>query len=550
MKDGTGAVEPAPSRGDVYADYVKCYLEERAEVGPCRDPQLLKKAAQYLLSEAEIGGTFTMFPFYQAVTERCEAQRDFRKHLSAFIRASEVLETLCVNLFLQPWKKEIRTLKTFTGPFVYCLEPVFSNSTIQSVLASIGYVPHTDPKQCEYRLSEDVNADKAMLVGFELLLARVECNHFLELQEDQLRPQEWLDVLQRREQAVKMTECTENKTATEQTEDEEEKKTEVDKKEVLYLDTRLVTTPQPKPQHYHLCSVDPSIMEMQRTYPDLAIRGRPLLPDKSHKVCSSTKAVSAADLPKTDCTENPCTAVAAVLITNDDGKAQQSLDGNRRGRHGNGRNSGTVNSGGAGAPGDTGSDTHRSRVDDELSGPQAISLHITLRAGATAQPPTQHNTGPQDESAVKSELSSLSSVEEEEQELRGLAERMGQVRVQESEHETTRKEGDNTNKDRRKQIRKANTEGETKKRSLRKPVMGKASALSHDDSAHTRPQQCDATVTNEQPAECQPSPPADSTADTQRQREGDPGGPGDENAGPAEEEQVAQSFVIVEQCRD
>lgn len=111
MKDGTGAGGPAPSRGDVYADYVKCYLEERAEVGPCRDPQLLKKAAQYLLSEAETGGTFTMFPFYQAVTERCEAQGDFRKHLSAFIRASEVLETLCVNLFLQPWKKEIRTLK-------------------------------------------------------------------------------------------------------------------------------------------------------------------------------------------------------------------------------------------------------------------------------------------------------------------------------------------------------------------------------------------------------------------------------------------------------
>ncbi|XP_004572110.1 uncharacterized protein LOC101475637 [Maylandia zebra] len=536
MKDGTGAGGPAPSRGDVYADYVKCYLEERAEVGPCRDPQLQKRAAQYLLSEAETGGTFTMFPFYQAVTERCEAQSDFRKHLSAFIRASEVLETLCVNLFLQPWKKEIRTLKTFTAPFVYCLEPVFSNSTIQSVLASIGYVPHTDPKQCEYRLSEDVNADKAMLVGFELLLARVECNHFLELQEDQLRPQEWLDVLQRRERAVKLTECTQNRTATEQTEDEEEKKTEEDKKEVLYLDTRLVTTPQPKPQHYHLCSVDPSIMEMQRTYPDLAIRGRPLLPDKPHKVCSSTKAVSAADLPKTDCSENPCTAVAPVLTTNDDSKAQQSLDGSRRGR----------NSGGASAPGDTGSDTHRSRVDDELSGPKAISLHITLRAGATAQPPTQHDTGTQDESPVKSELSSLSSVDEEEQELRGLVEWMGQV--QENEHETTRKEGDNTNQDRRKQIRKANTE--TKKRSLRKPVVGKASALSHDDGTHTSPQQCDATVTNQQPAECQPSPPADSTADTQRQREGDPGGSGDEDAGPAEEEQVAQSFVIVEQCRD
>lgn len=135
-------------------------------------------------------------------------------------------------------------------------------------------------------------------------------------------------------------------------------------------------------------------------------------------------------------------------------------------------------------------------------------------------------------------------MDEEEQELRGLVEWMGQVRVQENEHETTREEGDDTNKDRRKQIRKANAE--TKKRSLRKPAVGKAPALSHDDGTHTRPQQCDATVTNEQPAECQPSPPAD----TQRQREGDPGGSGDEDAGPAEEEQVAQSFVIVEQCRD
>lgn len=42
----------------------------------------------------------------------------------------------------------------------------------------------------EYRLSEDANPDGAMLVGFELLLARVECYHLLELLEkDQLGPQ-------------------------------------------------------------------------------------------------------------------------------------------------------------------------------------------------------------------------------------------------------------------------------------------------------------------------------------------------------------------------
>lgn len=47
----------------------------------------------------------------------------------------------------------------------------------------------------EYRLSEDVNTDRAMLVGFELLLARVECYHFLELQEDQLEPQVWSEIV-------------------------------------------------------------------------------------------------------------------------------------------------------------------------------------------------------------------------------------------------------------------------------------------------------------------------------------------------------------------
>lgn len=42
----------------------------------------------------------------------------------------------------------------------------------------------------EYRLSEEANPDRAMLLGFELLLARVECSHLLELLEkDQLGPQ-------------------------------------------------------------------------------------------------------------------------------------------------------------------------------------------------------------------------------------------------------------------------------------------------------------------------------------------------------------------------
>ena len=112
MKDGAGAGQQADvSRQELFEDYVSGYLRRGTEVRPCRDA-LLEKAAQYLLREPDAGDVFTVFPFYQVVCEDREPlSAACRKHLSAFIKATELLETLCVNLFLQPWKKEFKTLK-------------------------------------------------------------------------------------------------------------------------------------------------------------------------------------------------------------------------------------------------------------------------------------------------------------------------------------------------------------------------------------------------------------------------------------------------------
>ncbi|KAK1905352.1 Spermatogenesis-associated protein 2 [Dissostichus eleginoides] len=142
MKDG-GREDPV-SRHEVFEDYVNFFFQQCPEVGPCRDPPLLRRAARYLQT-GEPAETFPLLPVHRTVLQGCAAPgSDCRKHLSAVSKAAELLETLCVNLFLQPWKKEIRTLKTYTGPFVYHLLPVLGSSTIQSVLASIGYLPHTD----------------------------------------------------------------------------------------------------------------------------------------------------------------------------------------------------------------------------------------------------------------------------------------------------------------------------------------------------------------------------------------------------------------------
>nr|XP_040033974.1 spermatogenesis-associated protein 2-like [Gasterosteus aculeatus aculeatus] len=296
MKDGTRSEEqPQVSRQQLYEDYVHFY-QPRPEVAPCRDPSLLNTAARYLRGGPQPPGPFTVFPFHRAVAHhRARSGAYGRKHLCAFSRATQLLETICLNLFLQPWKKEIRTLKTFTGAFIYGLVPVLSSSTIQSVLASIGYVPRPDTPS-EYRLREDADPDRAMLLAFELLLARVECDHLLEiLEKDQLEPQEFMEVLQRRMGPSQLDEPTE-KTGTGENEEENHEMEEVP----LNLDSRLTVEAQPEPPGCPLVGVDESIMEMQKTYPDLAFRGRPLLPDKPQRTNSSRR-----DVPTTTSTNDP-----------------------------------------------------------------------------------------------------------------------------------------------------------------------------------------------------------------------------------------------------
>lgn len=137
------------------------------------------------------------------------------------------------------------------------------------------------------------------------------------------------------------------------------------------MDTRPAVQPQPKPRRCHTPNTDKSIMEMQRTYPDLVFRGRPLVTDKSQQgnsSRSSNKGQTAGDdskgaePPKRDVPKGTRAAAPAVGC-----KADEAFGD------------------GAAPQGDAvSSSTDGSRV-DELSGPQAISLHITLRSGVSAE---------------------------------------------------------------------------------------------------------------------------------------------------------------------
>lgn len=113
MTNSIGDLTPT-ERMEVFKDYLTYYdlVWQHGNVKVCKDRQVTEKARRVLLSETDPVERFTTFDFYQTASECVSVGvRDCRSVFNVFIKAAEVLETLCVNLFLFPWKKEIKTIK-------------------------------------------------------------------------------------------------------------------------------------------------------------------------------------------------------------------------------------------------------------------------------------------------------------------------------------------------------------------------------------------------------------------------------------------------------
>ncbi|NWI92630.1 SPAT2 protein, partial [Pitta sordida] len=77
-----------------------------------------------------------------------------------------------------PWRREIRSLKTFTGNFVYYIQPVLPDDIVKTVLEKIGYVATT---ATEFSLVKNRNNEETKQTAFEIFLARIECEAILEM---------------------------------------------------------------------------------------------------------------------------------------------------------------------------------------------------------------------------------------------------------------------------------------------------------------------------------------------------------------------------------
>lgn len=120
--------------------------------------------------------------------------------------------------------------QTFTGPFVYWIKPVLPQTLLKGILESIGYHPETD---MEYRLDKSADPEKATRMGFELFLARQECEYLLEVMQN--RPWDCLEILQQRSPQTRKSLGEANEHAQE---DKAEKSTPAESENVLLQDNR------------------------------------------------------------------------------------------------------------------------------------------------------------------------------------------------------------------------------------------------------------------------------------------------------------------------
>ncbi|XP_034351015.1 spermatogenesis-associated protein 2 [Arvicanthis niloticus] len=166
-------------KDDLFRKYVQ-FHEGKVDTTPGKQQpgsdEYLRVAAATLLSLHKVDPLyrFRLIQFYEVVESSLRSLSS--SSLSALHCAFSMLETLAVNLFLFPWKKEFRSIKTYTGPFVYYVKSTLLEKDIRAILRFMGYEPELGTA---YKLTELVESLQVKMVSFELFLAKVECEQML-----------------------------------------------------------------------------------------------------------------------------------------------------------------------------------------------------------------------------------------------------------------------------------------------------------------------------------------------------------------------------------
>ncbi|XP_043937798.1 spermatogenesis-associated protein 2-like protein [Protopterus annectens] len=160
----------------VLDEYTKSLEEGRT--GNCDDQKLESAVRTELLESCTPFHNLLQWDVFSILSSSQSERRPLSKTLEIFIKAFEVLELAAVNIYIFPWRKEFKVIKTFSGTYVHYFKPALSDHDIAKILKMLGYY-----KKDEYHLEllylPNLKELAKLACGF--YVAKIECRLLLDI---------------------------------------------------------------------------------------------------------------------------------------------------------------------------------------------------------------------------------------------------------------------------------------------------------------------------------------------------------------------------------
>ncbi|XP_068117594.1 spermatogenesis-associated protein 2-like protein [Hyperolius riggenbachi] len=145
---------------------------EEGVISPCTDARLIEQVRQSILEEPDLHNTLHNDAFSLIASGLLDKQ-DLLPALQRMADAFQSLEQAALNLYVTPWRKEIHTIKTYSGHYVHLLESALPEDGLFSALRKLGYEPQAGGNCLSLKVQPTPHTLQMAALGF--LAAQLEC---------------------------------------------------------------------------------------------------------------------------------------------------------------------------------------------------------------------------------------------------------------------------------------------------------------------------------------------------------------------------------------
>ncbi|XP_062923186.1 spermatogenesis associated 2-like [Mobula hypostoma] len=166
---------------------LQCYLERYKKVceesslghnGICHDNKLKEQIRQWLIKSGAHLASLLWVDVHEIIAKSLQRSHNNPNIFKKLIGAFELLEMAAANLFQYPWRNEFKTIKTFSGAYVYHLKPTICNEDLERIFKRMGYRVKDN---LELEVGDLPHASQLISLAFNFFVARTECEILLEV---------------------------------------------------------------------------------------------------------------------------------------------------------------------------------------------------------------------------------------------------------------------------------------------------------------------------------------------------------------------------------